>query len=56
MVNISAIKNGRSIQLKYSSSFVKSGILLLYGRSVSIFKGSTGLISMNHADKLDFDI
>lgn len=57
MVNISTIRSGKSIQLKYSSSFVKSGILRIYGRSVSIFKESTGLISMNHADnKLDFDI
>jgi len=47
MVNISTIKNGKSVQLKYSSSFVKSGILLLYGRSVSIFKESTGLLSVN---------
>jgi len=47
MVNISTIKSGKNRQLKYSSSFVKSGVLLLCGRSVSIFKESTGLLSMN---------
>ncbi|MFA6940284.1 MAG: hypothetical protein WCQ54_04785 [Clostridiaceae bacterium] len=56
MVNISAIKNGKDVQNKYSSSFVKSGILLLYGRSVSIFKESTGLLSMNQDAIIDFDI
>jgi hypothetical protein len=45
MVNIGTIENKE--QLKYSSSFVKSGISLLCGRSVSIFKESTGLLSMN---------
>jgi len=56
VVNISAIKNGKDVQNKYSSSFVKSGILLLYGRSVSIFKESTGLLSMNQDAIIDFDI
>lgn len=52
MCNMSTVKNGKNVQNVYSSSFVKSGNSLFYGRSVSIFKESANLLSMNQDLKL----